>query len=518
MISYILIGLAIVAGFFIVYSIANRSSALERKEREELAQQRALDLREDGRRIVEFSHREGEAQAKEERLKIEQSLIESSRSIEDDNDRLRIKLQHADERISKKQTIVKNKETEQNARFKELRLQRDANNDVRKEAKTIRSSYREVLEKRAEQRAEDIRESIREQLIDEVKSQSADLLRNLEQNAKDELDREAKRIMGISISRYSGHCPRERGLATMALEAGQADKFTADLGPIVEEISKDIDISIHLSEDGESLRFETGDGVGREFCRRVVARFLIENHVREPQKLIQAIRADLDREIMRLGKSALHQLKLKGADREIVELIGRLNWRTSYTQNQYHHAIEAGRLAGLMAAELNLDPMIARRVGLFHDIGKALSHQQEGSHALIGGEIARRVGEDEIIANAIAAHHGEEAMNSPYAWIAAASDALSGGRPGARREVVESYGDRIGDLERIASDFKGVHQVHAMQAGREIRVFVDEKRIKDRNLDDLSAEIADRISDEMVFPGQIRVTVIREFKAVSVAN
>jgi ribonuclease Y len=211
-------------------------------------------------------------------------------------------------------------------------------------------------------------------------------------------------------------------------------------------------------------------------------------------------------------------LKIKKAEPEISELVGKLNFRTSYTQNQWRHAVEAAHLAGMMAGELGLEAKVAVRGALLHDIGKALTHEVEGSHALIGAELARKHGETAVVANAIGYHHGEEPLESAYAPLVAAADALSGGRPGARREAVDTYGDRIEELEHIASGFKGVTQVYAVQGGREIRVRVNNERVNEASLAELSQEIALKISDEMVFPGQIRVTVIREFCATEFAN
>ena len=199
-------------------------------------------------------------------------------------------------------------------------------------------------------------------------------------------------------------------------------------------------------------------------------------------------------------------------------LVGRLNYRTSFTQNQWKHAVEAAFLCGMMADELGLDVKLARRAALMHDIGKALTHELDGSHAVIGADYARRLGETEIVANAIGAHHTDEPFSSPYAYLVAAADAMSGARPGARRQMDDNYVGRIEDLERITRGFRGVVQAYAVQGGREVRVHVADDKIDDLGAVNLSTEIARRITDEMTFPGQIRVTVIREVTAVEIAN
>ena len=233
---------------------------------------------------------------------------------------------------------------------------------------------------------------------------------------------------------------------------------------------------------------------------------------------MQKVKEHLDAEVRTLGKKAFTTLGVQRAHPEIVWLVGALNWRTSYTQNQWLHAVEASFLAGMMAAELGLDEKLARRATLMHAIGKALTHKIEGSHAVIGADIARRLGEPELVANAIGAHHADEPCNSVYAYLVAASDAMSGARPGARRELAEGFTAKVEDLERIGARHRGVDRAHAVHGGRELRVYVREREVDDLRVIELSGEIAAQVSDELVFPGQIKVTVIRSFEAVATAS
>jgi ribonuclease Y len=516
MFEIIIIAAALVAGAVLGVTMYRKRAG----EHIAAATQRASRIREESGRSVELTLREGQAQAREEVLQVERLADAEREAVGEQIERLRVRIGRNKQRVEEREQQLDDRQATIDARFKELRLQRSANKELRDEAKALRGQKRAVLEEQAGVKAEELASKIGETLIEQTRSQCADRLRNLESNAGEEPARDAKRVMGISIARYDGHCPRDRGVSTFALAAGQAEKLQNKHAGFVDQLGDELGINISIAESGDSLRMDTGDGVGREMCRRVLTRLLSEKKGKEkdPESLLPFARTEVEREIVKLGKKAFTQLGLKPAHPEIVDLVGRLNWRTSYTQNQYRHAIEAARFSGLMAGELDLDPMIAKRGTLLHDIGKALTHSVEGSHALIGAEIARRTGEHELVANAIGAHHGEEPMASAYAWLAAAADAMSGGRPGARREIVESYGDRIGDLERIASAFRGVSAVHAVQAGRELRVLVDERRVADGKLEDLSAEIADKISDELTFPGQIRVTVIREFRATATAN
>jgi len=235
-------------------------------------------------------------------------------------------------------------------------------------------------------------------------------------------------------------------------------------------------------------------------------------------KAAKDIAQTLDRELMDLGRRAFANLEIPLAHAEIVALVGRLNYRTSFTQNQWKHAVEAAFLCGMMANELGLDLKVARRAALMHDIGKALTHELDGSHAVIGADYARRLGESEIVANAIGAHHTDEPFSSPYAYLVAAADAMSGARPGARRQTEDNHVAKLADLERLSRNFAGVEEAFAVQGGREVRIYVREDRVDDLGAIKLSTDIAQVISREMTFPGQIKVTVIREFRAVETAS
>jgi ribonuclease Y len=384
--------------------------------------------------------------------------------------------------------------------------------------RAVRDACERAVEQCAGLTRAEVAEKLAETLVEEARSQCADRLRNLEATGAEEFARQAKRVMGIVMQRYTGHCVRERAAMTMALPEGGAVKLRGAAAREMDRLGEATHVRLIIADDDSSVRLDSGDGVAREVCRRALTRLIEQTPVPDAEQLATTLKAELDRELRRLGREAFRALRLKDGSDEALDLMGRLNFRTSYTQNQYRHAIEAGHLAGMIAAELGMDPAVARRGALMHDIAKALSHEVDGSHALIGAEVARRGGESEAVANAIAHHHGEEPATSAYAPLVAGVDAMSGGRPGARREMVESYGDRIGDLEKIAGRFPGVTRVHAMQAGREVRVHVDEGRVGEDELQQISTAIAAKISEEMTFPGQIRVTVIREFCAVEYAS
>jgi ribonuclease Y len=387
-----------------------------------------------------------------------------------------------------------------------------------------RGEVRRRLEELAGERGETIRDRLAASWIEDARAEAAQVVRQIEGNAADpDIAREAKRLLDIATSRYRGHFLTERAISNVPLAPGLAELLSADDRQLLLGIQEGAGVQLHLSDTGHAVRLEGLDGVGREVARRALARLgkkpesIVEAR-REPAAWTRRIRATLDQEIVGLGKKAFQVLEIERPHPEIVTLVGRLNYRTSYTQNQWLHAVEASFLAGMMAAEMGLDVRLTRRATLMHDIGKALTHEQGGSHAVIGADIARRLGEAEIVANAIGAHHADEPPGSIYAFLVAASDALSGARPGARREHTEGYSNRLGDLERIGASYRGVERAFAVHGGRELRVYVHDREVDDLGAVELSSEIAARISEEMTFPGQIKVTVIRSTEAVAVAS
>jgi len=382
---------------------------------------------------------------------------------------------------------------------------------------------RAALERAAGQTAQAAIEAIRDGEIEETRLTSARAERVAGELANEGSGRAAKRIMGIAMGRFFGHYLTERLHSVLPLPSGEAG--AALIGPEqanLRAIEGVAGVTLALADQRDTVRLEGLDGVGREVARRAIARLLRQpGSARDPAavtRIAKEIATALDAELLELGRRAFSILEIPPAHLEIVKLVGRLNYRTSFTQNQWKHAIEAAFLCGMMADEMGLDEKIARRAALMHDIGKALTHELDGSHAVIGADYARRLGETELVANAIGAHHTDEPFNSPYAYLVAAGDALSGGRPGARRQTDENYLTRIDDLERITRGFRGVAEAFAVQGGREVRIYVQEDRVDDLGAVTLSSEIAGKISQEMRFPGQIRVTVIRELKAVEVAS
>jgi ribonuclease Y len=385
------------------------------------------------------------------------------------------------------------------------------------EAQRLHERARATLEKAAGQKASAVSQELGEQEREEARTAAAHVLRQItEEAASPEHPRRAKRIMGIAVGRFSGHYLTERHLSLVPLPVNGKPLLGDDELRAIEAVAG---VKLTLTDAADAVRLEGLDGVGREVARRCLTQ-IARRHLAGAAvtQAAREISAELDGEIADLGRRAFSVLEIPAAHGEIVRLVGRLNYRTSYTQNQWKHAVEAAFLCGMMADELRLDRKLARRAALMHDIGKALTHELDGSHAVIGADYARRLGEAEVVANAIGAHHTDEPFSSAYAYLVAAADAMSGARPRRPPPAEDNHMAKLADLERLSRGFPGVEEAFAVQGGREVRVYVREDRVDDLGAVKLSSDIAETISREMTFPGQIKVTVIREFRAVETAS
>jgi ribonucrease Y len=374
------------------------------------------------------------------------------------------------------------------------------------------------LERVAGVGAEALRSAVAGAEVELARGEAVRALRQGEGELAAEARRRAAHLLGIAGPRFSGHTLTERGLALVPLTPLPSEDLPAVTPGELQAIEGVTGLRLTLADAGDLVRIDGLDGVAREVARRTLARLLAGQIGGGATAVAGAAReaaAELEQEVIDLGQRAFATLAIERAHPDIVRLVGRLNWRTSHTQNQWHHAVEAAFLCGMMADELGLDRALARRAALLHDIGKSLTHELDGAHAVIGADYARRLGEREEVANAIGAHHADEPFASPYALLCAAADAMSGARPGARRHSEDNYLARIADLERLSREFPGVAEAFAVQGGREVRVLVREQEIDDLGAVQLSTSIAQAITNRLAFPGQIRVTVIRELRAVA---
>jgi ribonuclease Y len=433
-------------------------------------------------------------------------------------------LARAEAELAGQGDTLEQRDTQLAAGQRELQSRRDRAQGIERDAERKGAGARSELETRAGITTVELIAQLAKAWVDDARARAAAAVRAVDATAADPAhEREARRVMEVAAARYQHHYLTERSASNLRIGAELVAALLDNGGALHAAMERVAGVQLQVNDDRDAVRLDGLDGVGKEMVRRAIGKLIkkpetLDDARRDPDAWAAKARDHLQQEIRALGKRAFQTLGLPKAHPEIVELVGALNFRTSYTQNQWWHAVEASYLAGMMAAELGLDEKLARRATLMHDIGKALTHKIEGSHAVIGAEIARRLGEPEVVANAIGAHHADEPCNSVYAYLVAASDAMSGARPGARRELAEGFTAKIEDLERIGLARRGVAHAHAVHGGRELRVYVREREVDDLTVVEMSTDIANQIAEEMTFPGQIKVTVIRAFEATATAN
>jgi ribonuclease Y len=370
------------------------------------------------------------------------------------------------------------------------------------------------------------RDEARRQLLANLKAQTryeaATMIKEIRDEAQRVADAEATKIVALAVERMASEFSAERTISQFRLPEGSdlRGRIIGHEGKNIRSFESATGIQLLLDEEANTVTLSGYHPVKREIARRVLETLVKDGNIRPKriEDLTRRTERRIEEEMQRAGREAVKELGLRGVHPEIVSLLGRLRFRTSYGQNVLEHSKEVGWLTGMMAAELRLDEKVARRAGLLHDIGKAIDYEREGTHPEIGAEIGRKCGEDETVINAIASHHEDCEMTSPVSVLVAAADAISGARPGARRQTVAQYIKRIEKLEELANSMEGVEQSYALQAGREIRVIARSRQVDDAQVDLLATDLATRIQNEMDYPGKIKVTVIRELRATDVAR
>ncbi len=388
-------------------------------------------------------------------------------------------------------------------------------------AATLVNERKAKLEAVAGLSGEDARRLVIDEIHEDARREAAREAKRIEDVAREEAEKRAKRIIGLAIQRYAGEHVQERAATAVHLPSDELKgRIIGREGRNIRALQEACGVDFIVDDTPETIVVSAFDPVRREVARLSLERLVQDGriHPSRIEEVVEKARHDVERGMDEAARAVLDELQVSRVHPEIATLLGRLRHRYSYAQNVLRHSVECAHLTALMAAELGLNEKQARRAGLLHDIGKAVSHEQEGGHAVIGGALARKFGEDAIVANAIACHHDDEPAISVIGHLVTAADALSGARPGARREALESYVKRLHDLEAIASRFMGVERSFAIQAGREVRVMVEPGEVTDAEAALLAREISRSIEEELTYPGQVRVTVVRETRAVDYAK
>jgi ribonuclease Y len=479
-------------------------------------------------RILEEAKKDAAAIKKEAELHAKDSVLRERSELEQEVRETRRELQNQERRlIGKEEGLDKRLESldKQQGELgkREQSLKARERNVEEKFAECDRhvDEARKQLEQVAGLTREEAKRSLIDQMLEEAKLESAKRIRVIEEEAKEEAVRKSQKIVALAIERLAGDFVAERSVTVFPLPNDELKgKIIGREGRNIRALEAATGIDLIVDDTPETVVISGHNPIRREIARLSLEKLVSDGRI-HPGRIEDVVRKseqEIEEAIREAGQKAIFDVGVAGVHPEIIKLLGRLKYRYSYAQNVLLHSIEAAFICGAMAAELGLNEKQARRAALLHDIGKAVDHEVEGSHAIIGAELARKYGESPKIVNAIAAHHEDVKAETILAPLVDAADALSGARPGARREMMESYTRRLEDLERIVNEFKGVEKSYAVQAGREIRIMVQHEIVSDDEAARMARDVARKIENEMIYPGQVKVTVIREMRAVDYAK
>ncbi len=479
-------------------------------------------------RVLDEARSEAEAIRKQAELDGKEAVLRAKEAFEQEVREQRKEILNSEKRLAgREETLdrrteqIEKRDADSKRRDQSLRDREQALSARQGELEALVEQTRNQLEQTAGLTRDEARRQLVQSMVDEARHEAARQIRLVEQEAKESADRQAKKIVSIAIERLAGEFVAERTVSVVHLPSDDLKgRIIGREGRNIRALEAATGVDLIIDDTPEAVVISCFNPIRREIAKRALEKLISDGRI-HPGRIEEVVRKaeeSVEETVREAGQKAVLEVGIHGVHPEIVKLIGMLQYRYSYAQNVLSHSIEAAFICGAMAAELGLNEKQARRAALLHDIGKALTHEVEGSHALIGADIARKYGESAKIVNAIAAHHEEVKAETILAPLVDAADALSGARPGARREMLESYVRRLEDLERISNSFAGVERSFAVQAGREIRIIVAPTVVGDDQAAMLAHEVARKIESEMTYPGQIKVTVIREIRASEFAR
>lgn len=516
----LLIGIGLVAcivGILIGKLIFSKNTRIRIQQAEEQAQKilseaqlAAETLKEKKLLEAKEKYLQLKAEYEKEVLQRNQKLIEAENRIKQKEQSLNQKVENAQRQIQENEALKQH-----------LQRQIEIINQQRTELEKHQEEHIRRLEKVAGLTAEEAKAQLIESLKEEARTQAMAYLQEMMEEAKAKANKEAKKIIIQTIQRTAAEQTIENAITVFNLESDEIKgQIIGREGRNIRAIEAATGVDLIVDDTPEAIVLSCFDPLRREVARLSLQRLIQDGriHPARIEEVVEKTKRQLEEQVMEIGERTVIELGIHGMHPELIRMVGKMRFRSSYGQNLLMHSKETANLCAIMAAELGLNPKLAKRAGLLHDIGKVPDEESELSHALLGMKLAEKYNEHPAVVNAIGAHHDEIEMTYVIAPIVQACDAISGARPGARREIMQSYLQRIKDLETLAMSFPGVEKAYAIQAGRELRVIVESDKVSDSDADRLSFEIAQKIQNEMQFPGQIKVTVIREKRAISVAR
>jgi len=498
------------------------------KEKIDEAERRSSQYKNDAEKASQNLKKEKLLEVKDEFYKRKQKFDEETRQREKELSEIEKRLTKEKDTLEKFKNELITKEKESDKISKEANQKIILYDEKEKQLEKLKEEHTQILNEQKDKlqrisgiSEEEAKKILFDSLIDKAKFEASAKLQEIREETKIEANKISKSIVVQAIQRSAVDHSVETTVSVLQISSDELKgRIIGKEGRNIRAFEAVTGVDIIVDDTPEAVIISAFDPFRREVARVAMERLIADGriHPARIEEVVQKVEKELNEEIIKVGEQTLIDLGIQGVNRDIITLLGRMKYRSSYGQNVLNHSIEVAQLTSIMAAELGLDPMLAKRAGLFHDIGKTVDRSIEGPHAIIGFEIAKRCKEHPIVCNAIGSHHDEMPMDHSLAVLVQAADAISGARPGARRESVEAYVKRLERLESIATSFEGVTKTYAIQAGREVRVIVEQDKINDTLQDQLADDIAQKIQEEMEYPGQIKVNVIRERRSIAYAK
>lgn len=483
---------------------------------------------ETSKKVLERAKKEAETIKKEARLQAKEDLYKAKADFEKETRERRLELHDLEKRmvqreenLDKKVELLDQKEVTLSKREGNLVVQEKEISEKEKELQVVLDQRRVQLEKISGMTSEEAKKILMQSMENEAKHEAAKTIRRIEEEAKETADKMARNILALAIQRYSADYVAEKTVSVVNLPNEEMKgRIIGREGRNIRSIEAATGVDLIIDDTPEAVILSGFNPVRREIARISLERLINDGriHPARIEEIVDKVKQEMDVSIREAGEQATFDIGVHGVGGELIRLLGKLKYRTSYDQNVLQHSLEVASFCGIIASELGLNVKKTKRAGLLHDIGKAVDHEIEGSHAIIGADLAKKHGEGDDIIHAIAAHHDDEKPQTVLAILVQVADALSAARPGARREMLETYVKHLKELEEIACSFSGVSKSYAVQAGREIRIIVESKEISDDDAVVLSQDVAKKIEANLSYPGQIKITVIRETRAVDYAK
>lgn len=509
----LIIVFAVIAGIVAFYAGVNY--------RKKVAESQIGSAEKEAERIVEAAKESAEAKKKESILEGKDEIHRLRNEADKELNERRREIQRQERRIQQKEETLEKKMTSLEAKDETLNKKLKGADDKLAEAEKVKTAQIEVLETISKFTSEQAKDYLLKTLENELVHEKSVKVLDYEQKTRDECEKKAREIISLAIQRVAADHVTEATVSVVPLPNDEMKgRIIGREGRNIRAIETLTGVDLIIDDTPEAITLSCFEPVRREIARVMLEKLISDGriHPARIEEMYEKARREVENTIKEEGERAVIEAGINGIHPELIKLLGRLRYRTSYGQNVLNHSLEVAYLAGIMASELGLDPTLARRAGLLHDIGKALDHEIEGSHVEIGVDVARKYKESETVVHAIHAHHGDVEAKTVIACIVQAADAISAARPGARRENLENYIKRLEKLEEIASSFDGVERSFAIQAGREIRIIVKPEKIKDDQMVLLARDICRKIESDVEYPGQIKVNIIRESRAFDYAK